>query len=369
MLRSYKDSKYLVFEFEDGKNVKFDLSNGEFIGKSGRHVKSLNSQFKGFSIDQVINSFEDENYKKFLNHVKRITMKETCSGGYSYSSLGTFFKYVRQNLHLEQFFASNFTNVPLDQLRFTMSDIPKGLLKISKKKNIMITERILGRYIDNPNLWNNLLQYEFEMFDVVKMVNETYFITDKFCELIQQYNYNVKSLCQYVDNIMRFEGVDEQAIVIETLYDYTRMCSIIGSKFDKYPKYLSTIHDITSRNYNRLVRKFQENVFQEKIKKDMEFTFRNWVFIYPKSTDEIKDEAVQQSNCVASYIDSVLEDKCDILFMRNKDDLQKSVVTIEVRDNKVVQAKGRFNRDCTKVESMVIGKYEEFLRSRSLISA
>ena len=62
---------------------------------------------------------------------------------------------------------------------------------------------------------------------------------------------------------------------------------------------------------------------------------------------------------MASYISSVIEGKCHILFMRKKDSLDNSLVTIEVKDNKIVQAKGRFNRDVTSEEQEVIDKWNE----------
>lgn len=38
-----------------------------------------------------------------------------------------------------------------------------------------------------------------------------------------------------------------------------------------------------------------------------------------------------------------------------------SLVTIEVRDHKVVQAKGKFNRDITEYERTIIEKYNKYL--------
>ncbi|WP_262743874.1 PcfJ domain-containing protein, partial [Clostridioides difficile] len=39
-------------------------------------------------------------------------------------------------------------------------------------------------------------------------------------------------------------------------------------------------------------------------------------------------------NCVSSYIQNVIDGKCHILFMRKKDNLSKSLVTIEVKKAK-----------------------------------
>ena len=43
----YKDKQYLVFDFEDGKTVKYDFATKTAIGKSGKPVKNICSQLKG----------------------------------------------------------------------------------------------------------------------------------------------------------------------------------------------------------------------------------------------------------------------------------------------------------------------------------
>lgn len=86
---------------------------------------------------------------------------------------------------------------------------------------------------------------------------------------------------------------------------------------------------------------------------------------------KIKDEAVQQNNCVASYIDKVLDGKCHILFLRKKDSLDKSLVTIEVNayTNTIVQAKGKFNRDTTEEENKVIEAWNKKYSKRKDVAA
>lgn len=64
-MKSYKNKQFLVFEFEDSKNVKYNLATGECIGKSGKVVKDICAQLRGYNLHEVINSFEDENYKCF----------------------------------------------------------------------------------------------------------------------------------------------------------------------------------------------------------------------------------------------------------------------------------------------------------------
>ena len=92
----------------------------------------------------------------------------------------------------------------------------------------------------------------------------------------------------------------------------------------------------------------------------MEKTFGDYVFMYPKSTQAIIDEAVSQNNCVASYIQSVIDGRCHILFLRHKDTPEQSLVTIEVRGNKIVQARQRYNALCTAEQKEAVDKWNEW---------
>lgn len=369
-LTSKKEGKYLIFEFDDGKNVRFDLSDGQFVGKKGMPVKSLTGQLAGYSIAQVIESFGDEKYKKFLQCVyDKTAQTKSYWSPKKYSNVGTFLNYVREWLNLEQFFASGFINIDLNSKSLKLSDVPKGLQKLCREKNYKLTESLLYTYKHNPNMWDLLLRVDdFEIYSPYKTItNKEYGLTqlDKFITLVSTYNYKPQSLARYVDNILRFEGEDYQKEVIEQLYDYVTMMSAISNKFEKYPRYLRTTHNIAVRNYNRLKKEFSEEMFKSRIDVDMEFDYKNWTIIYPKSTQEIKDEAVQQNNCVASYIDRVIGGECHILFLRCKDNKNKSIVTIEVRDKRVVQQKGKFNRDTNENEKLVLTKYEEYLNKNN----
>jgi len=79
-------------------------------------------------------------------------------------------------------------------------------------------------------------------------------------------------------------------------------------------------------------------------------------FIRPaKTLNDIKDEAKQQNNCVyTNYSESYAWGDTDIYFLRELKSPKKSLVTVEVRNNKVVQARIKNNEKITK-------KQKEFL--------
>ena len=187
--------------------------------------------------------------------------------------------------------------------------------------------------------------------------------------LVETYNYNIKSLLTYLDNLMTYEAIEKFDDLCQEFYDYVSMASRLSNKFEKYPRYFLSTHKITCRNYNRLKETFDEQEFAKHIKPEYEYKINGYKFIYPAKTQDIKDEAVSQANCVASYIKRVLNDECDIMFLRKQnkekpkdEQYNESLVTLEIRDYKVVQAKGKFNRDCTKQEEELIKQFNLYLQ-------
>lgn len=84
--------------------------------------------------------------------------------------------------------------------------------------------------------------------------------------------------------------------------------------------------------------------------------------IFPASSvDSLIDESSQQSNCVRTYCDMVSNNKCQIYFMRYKDKVNKSLVTSEVVDGKIVQARTRFNELPTDEMNEILEKWEKQL--------
>ena len=69
-MNARKERQYLIFELDDGSTVKYDLSTGITYGKLGKPVKDLKTQLRGLELGDIIDSFEDEKYRAFLNFVE-----------------------------------------------------------------------------------------------------------------------------------------------------------------------------------------------------------------------------------------------------------------------------------------------------------
>lgn len=149
---------------------------------------------------------------------------------------------------------------------------------------------------------------------------------------------------------------------IKTYRDYYRMCKEMEyERFDKYPKYLKTYHDVVARNYRVVLDEKQNEIFEEKVKEKehyAEFTMRgDYAIVIPKTPAEIVTEGNVLGHCVASYVRQILEGKTFIMFLRDKNDLNKPLVTVEVRGGKITQARGFSNRSLEPAEREYLIKY------------
>lgn len=359
-MKVYKDKQFLVFDFENGKTVKYDFATKTAIGIKGKPVKSLQNQLSGIHIDDVFECCVDKQYAKFLRYVQKMNLYDICN-------IGTILNKVPRYARAEQYFSAGIEHFEPALLNYKISDIPKPIIKMVQGNDIRLDVQTIGWYKQNPDVHNIALCLDYisltkkQIYDIWSVYKHSYIERDKqyLTILINDFGYKAKDLYLYIDRLITYEAFDNVKVLMEELYDYANMMKQISPKFDKYPRHFLTTHQIASRNYTRLRKKISEELFHNRINTKYEISYGEYIFIYPKSTQEIKDEAVQQSNCVASYIDRVIDGECDILFLRKKDKLDKSLVTIEVVNGKIVQARRRFNDPVTYKDQKAIDYFNE----------
>lgn len=372
-MKIYKEKQFLIFDFEDGKTVKYDFATKTCIGKKGKPVNNLCTQLRGLTIDELCNSCVDEQYGKFLRFVKRNGAEYGCS----INNIGTILDRVPRFSKFEQIFSAGVEDIVNSDFQYGINDIPKSLVKMCKLHNIKLSNRLLEFYKQNPDAYflaYNLDYISLDDRDILDILTSydskwdsrtwDYVYYSRFIRLINDYGYTAKSLLTYLDHLKTFEAIEGMDWMLRELEDYAKMMKEISPKFDKYPRHFLTTHKIASRNYNRLKHKFDEEKFKNRINPEMERTFGEYRFIYPRCIQDIKDESVQMSNCVSSYVQKVIDGHCDILFLRYKDSPDKSLVTIEVRNGKIVQALQKYNHPLTNEQQEIVNKWNKWYSNK-----
>ena len=147
---------------------------------------------------------------------------------------------------------------------------------------------------------------------------------------------------------------------IQMWHDTLRMQKQVYGKVKvKYPDDLDTMHRRLSFRVRMMEIYVDPDAFAKHterlaklVKKDGKYIIRP-----PYNKDDILDEAQQQANCLASYIDAYANNVCDLFFLRSIDDVNKSLVTVEVRNGRIRQAYAACNRRPSDEEVKWLNKW------------
>ena len=204
-MKAIKHGADLIFTCDDGKTVKYNLNTGVCIGKNGKPCMYLNSQLRGYSVDEIANSFEDKNFGKFISHVA-----QKCSrNGQSIQNIGTVFQRMDEYKREEQIYSAGLTlagTCGRDYFKGTINEIPKGLVKILREIREGVNNVNVEEYKAHPDAFNYAFNHEFVSLskrDAYRFLmyicsswdrNELcYTYGNKFFNICDRYGYTPKS--------------------------------------------------------------------------------------------------------------------------------------------------------------------------------
>lgn len=187
--------------------------------------------------------------------------------------------------------------------------------------------------------------------------------------LVNTCRYEIKTLYRYLTDGVEWQGLeplsfkDKYAQETFTLfYDYVKMSYDIydNTKFDKYPKYLHTFHDIVAKNYRIkedeiVTKKFME-VVNNKISWDG-YNDKEYIIVLPKNPADLTKEGASLHHCVGSYIKRVADEENFILFCRLKSNPEQSFLTVDIKNNELNKIEGLNRRSASQKEKEFIYKF------------
>lgn len=158
--------------------------------------------------------------------------------------------------------------------------------------------------------------------------------------------------------------------------DYLRMAADINdrniapAKMSSWEE-LNDAHDSLIVLANQKKYEHEAKMFDELKKAWKKYTMENdeYAVIYPNTPSDIVVEGRSLHHCVASFVKSVAVGDTTILFLRNKKDINKSLLTIEVKDGKVRQAHGFANcsiRDLEYANPGIIEFFQNWTKKKKL---
>lgn len=133
--------------------------------------------------------------------------------------------------------------------------------------------------------------------------------------------------------------------------DYQNMLENLGIAFEGdfriLPKNFKQAHDDAVKAYNDMKDEQKRIEFANQLEKllGLEQTIGNYTFVLPKELQELKAEGKALSHCVGSYADRVARGETVILFVRQKEKVDNPLYTLEIKNGKIVQLRGKRNKD------------------------
>jgi hypothetical protein len=188
---------------------------------------------------------------------------------------------------------------------------------------------------------------------------------DIMIDLHKEYNYeNILKLGEYLTRQVKFQqGITSPHTAITLLRDYVRMATCMGLPVEKYPKSLKKNHDIALMNYRTFEDKVKESYFKKVTDddnyKNLLYKNKNYAVVIPETVQDVIKEGESLSHCVASYVDDIISRKCKIMFIREANNKKLSLLTVEIRNNSIRQAKGKNNRSANDEERQFIKEWTE----------
>lgn len=223
-----------------------------------------------------------------------------------------------------------------------------------------------------------------------KTFKERFGVDKKFLKFMQRHNItyeeleilkyyqkeNIKTI-RYFANLNIYEIVrfnvdldilkNETKISRNSIYeynDYLRIAKLLEydmkDKSVLYPSNINEAHDRVVKLYETNKSKKIQNAVKKRFKELMKNSYENKRYaIFPaNSVSSLEQESKQQNNCVKTYAENYAKGITDIYFMRLITDKNKSLVTVEVQNNKIVQKRTKNNQQTTKEQDKFLDMWE-----------
>lgn len=318
------------------KNFHFSLSS----------MRNYLRNNKSFEI--IIRTCDDENLRKLLLNFKvdkAVPLYElvgTTKTDWKYAEeLGVLHKFVqlKQKINSDNYYSS---------IRF--------------KKALAKTDKEWIEFIEKMKHWEEdltfyTINYRGDLFTtlVKGYVGGEY---PFYYEGLPKY-YPFGKFCSYVVEESINQGYTSIENFIKTLGDYIRMCSDLEVTPTLYSSYLHQTHDIVARNHKIKLKAEQETIFAKRYADFKPYEDEKYTVVAPINSSDLQKEGDTLNHCVASYIKRVVDNECLILFLRNVLTPLESLITLEIRKNSIVQARGLHNRAITENERHALYKFAE----------
>ena len=372
-IKTIPQNTYTI-SFMNEDKYKFNLKDN-YISKCDNYNYSLISVLDNVKDNEFVNEFYNTDYKG------KLSLYDLRNNNLKNKSFEIIIKQAPTEI-IDQLLNSKIEEpTPIHKILGISLDtyksaIQRGIIKYVYDNIRYISGDLKVNFNKTESEWLDLIeelkQYEEDLEFYKIDYKYSYYGDSSLLETILEFytsniylqeNYTLSKLINYVVNETINQGYTSIRNFLNELRDYLSMCKQLGVKPTLYSSYLKQTHDITSRNYQIKVESEKEEIFSDRYKDFKPYKTENYIVIAPKETKDLQEEGSRLNHCVASYIKRVIDGQCLIYFLRKQDKQEESLITLEVKDNAIVQVKGSHNRKPSEEERKAL---EQFAKDRKL---
>ena len=408
--------KTLKYDFKDGE---FYTANRKFNWRKLKGLGSVTSFFRGLTSRDVRDSFDSPHYRDFLDIVIEGAPNTLTNIGSMLQYIPRFqhmeswvlqdgLKFSKPSLSMhsrrDSYYRRNYPNGRFNGIKKPVNIYQKEVLMFMKEISAHNT-RMKEIYNDPDNFgsenrykhkvefdltWESNYEsthdttlpngsihtttYESMFIKLCTLVRSKYkddweiyeWVYDllmnanrleDFIDLVVIHNLEYKALFNYMVEIDHREALAPSGS-ITMLNDYLNMSKELGNtRANKYPRFLKLRHDITTRNYKIKPEATPENAFQKHIIYGLDWMDKTHAVVSPITPQEMVEEGNKLHHCVAQYIKKVVNGVCQIMFLRDLEDGNQPLMTLEVKNLAITQVRGDENRDPSPEEIEILLKF------------
>lgn len=179
--------------------------------------------------------------------------------------------------------------------------------------------------------------------------------------------YDLEEIAEYIslNRFIRYSKMHHRNVKTYLYKDYLRFAKLLGFdlKNNRYafPKNLEEEHDKLEKQFeiqNELI--IQKAIIRRNKELSInKFHDKKFIILPAPTLKSLQDESKQQKNCVRTYAEKYANGKCDIYFMRDVKKPKHSLVTVEVKNNKIVQSRIKCNNSPSEKQLEFLNKWEQ----------
>lgn len=245
--------------------------------------------------------------------------------------------------------------------------ITKNFLPFMIKNDIDYQELQVLRIIKEPNI-KALKTFKSLNLNRIRKWGKSLSLTkhiESSSELLKAPKSSLNAVLEFVKlkDLIKYNQIPNNFYIYKDyLFFIQKLDFDMSEKKYLFPKNLVEAHDkfekeVSIKENRELMKKVYERFSDLSI-----FIYeQNNFIIYPApSFYSFSEESRMQQNCVRQYVTNYANGNTEIYFMRNKDNIQESLVTVEYKDGKIVQKEQKHHTQTSNEQNEFLTKWLKF---------